>query len=51
MPAGRPWLSPGPPPWVRRPPWWQGLGRRVAAVCLLFVLTTYPTRKDPDRDL
>jgi hypothetical protein len=35
--AGRPWLSPGEPPWARRPRWWHGLGARVAAVAALFV--------------
>jgi hypothetical protein len=47
MAGERPWASPGPPPWAtpaerRRPPWWQGLGVRVALVALLIL--TDPAR-------
>lgn len=40
-PRERPWLSPGRPPWAEpepAPPWWEGLGVRVALVAALVLL-------------
>ncbi len=35
--TGRPWISPGRPPWDP-PRWWHGIGHRVTAVAALMLL-------------
>lgn len=39
--TGRPWLSPGRPPWEPPPPrprWWHGAAHRAAVIAALFIL-------------